>query len=52
MRALQAEGVDTKSFKLDWEKVKTAQKDAAAREVKASMILGKVSERESINATN
>ncbi len=52
LRALQAEGVDPKSFKLDWEKVKTAQKDAALREVKASMILGKVAERESINATN
>ena len=52
LRALQAEGVDPNSFKLDWEKVKTAQKDAALREVKASMILGKVSDRESITATN
>ncbi len=52
LRMLQAEGVDPKSFKLDWEKVKTAQKDAALREVKASLILGKVAERESINATN
>jgi trigger factor len=52
LRALQAEGVDPKSFKLDWDKVKTAQKDAALREVKASLILGKVAERESIIATN
>ncbi|HEY4085722.1 MAG TPA: trigger factor, partial [Bryobacteraceae bacterium] len=52
LRMLQAEGVDPKSFKLDWEKVKTAQKDAALREVKASLILGKVADRESINATN
>jgi trigger factor len=52
LRMLQAEGVDPKSFKLDWEKVKTAQKDAALREVKASLILGKVAERESITATN
>jgi trigger factor len=52
LRALQAEGVDPKSFKLDWEKVKTAQKDAALREVKASLVLGKVAERESIVATN
>lgn len=52
LRELQAEGVDPKSFKLDWEKVKAAQKDAALREVKASLILGKVAERESIHATN
>ena len=52
LRALQSEGVDPKSFKLDWEKVKAAQKDAALREVKASLVLGKVAERESINATN
>jgi len=52
LRALQSEGVDPKSFKLDWEKVKAAQKDAALREVKKSLILGKVSDRESIVATN
>jgi trigger factor len=52
LRSLEAEGVDPKSFKLDWDKVKAAQKDAALREVKASMILGKVAERESIVATN
>ena len=52
LRSLQAEGVDPKSFKLDWDKVKAAQKDAALREVKASLVLGKVAEKESINATN
>jgi trigger factor len=52
LRALQAEGMDPKSFKLDWDKVKAAQKDAALREVKASLILGKVADRESIVATN
>jgi trigger factor len=52
LRALQSEGVDPNSFKLDWEKVKAAQKDAALKEVKASLILGKVAERESIVATN
>jgi trigger factor len=52
LRSLQAEGVDPKSFKLDWDKVKAAQKDAALKEVKASMVLGKVAERESIAATN
>jgi len=52
LRSLEAEGVDPKSFKLDWDKVKAAQKDAALKEVKASMVLGKVAERESIVATN
>ena len=52
LRSLQAEGVDPKSFKLDWDKVKVAQKDAALKEVKASMVLGKVAEKESIVATN
>jgi trigger factor len=52
LRSLEAEGVDPKSFKLDWDKVKTAQKDAALKEVKASMVLGKVADRESIVATN
>jgi trigger factor len=52
LRSLQAEGVDPKSFKLDWDKVKAAQKDAALKEVKASMVLGKVAEKESIVATN
>jgi len=52
LRSLQAEGVDPKSFKLDWDKVKAAQKDAALKEVKASMVLGKIAERESIVATN
>ena len=48
----QQQGVDPKSFNLDWEKVKDAQKEAAMREVKASLILGKVAEREAIGATN
>ncbi len=52
LQALQEQGVDPKSFKLDWNKVKEAQKDDALKEVKASLILGKVAERESIHATN
>ena len=51
LRALAAEGVDISKFNPDWEKVKEAQRDSAVREVKASLLLGKVSERESIYAT-
>ena len=51
LRAMAGEGADLNSIKLDWEKVKVAQRDKALREVKASMLLTRVSERESIHAT-
>ena len=50
LRALAAEGVDPGKLKLDWEKVKTAQHDQALREVKASLLLSKISEKEGIAA--
>ena len=51
LRNMQAEGADIKNLKLDWQKVKGAQRDKALREVKASLLLGKVAEREAIAAT-
>jgi trigger factor len=51
LRAMQAQGSDIKNLKLDWQKVKDAQRDKAVREVKASLLLGKIADRESINAT-
>jgi len=51
LRAMTAEGVDPRSLKLDWKKLKEAQRDKAVREVKASMLLTKISEREAIHAT-
>jgi trigger factor len=48
---MAAEGVDPRSIKLDWEKVKETQRDKALREVKASMLLSKVAAREAIVAT-
>ncbi|MGP8244590.1 MAG: trigger factor [Bryobacteraceae bacterium] len=51
LRSLAAEGVDPNSLKLDWAKVKEAQRDKALREVKASLLLAKVAEREAIHAT-
>jgi trigger factor len=44
--------VDPSKFNLDWDKIKEAQRGAATREVKASLILGRVAEREAIVATN
>jgi trigger factor len=52
LQALAQQGMDPKSFNLDWEKIKAAQHDDALREVKASLILAKVAEREAIGVTN
>jgi trigger factor len=51
LRAMAAEGVDPRSIKLDWNKVKESQREKALREVKASMVLSRVAEREAIGAT-
>jgi trigger factor len=51
LRGLVAQGVDPKQLQLDWAKVRESQKGRAARDVKASLILDKVSEREAIGAT-
>jgi trigger factor len=51
LRSLEQQGQDIKKLKLDWPKIKEAQRDKAVREVRASLLLGKVSERESIHAT-
>jgi trigger factor len=51
LRAMAAEGVDPKSIKLDWSKVRESQRDKALREVKASMLLSRIAEREAIVPT-
>jgi trigger factor len=50
-RTVNAMGVDPKNLKLDWEKLKESQREKAVREVKASLLLGRIAERESIHAT-
>jgi trigger factor len=52
VRSLIDQGVDASKLNLDWEKLKEGQRDRAVREVKASLLLGKVSEREGIAALN
>ena len=51
LRSLAAQGVDPNQIKLDWEKVRESQKDRAIRDVKASLILDKVGEREAVAPT-
>ncbi len=51
LQGLAAEGVDPSKVKLDWAKIKASQRERAIREVKASLLLGRISERENIYAT-
>jgi len=51
LRAMASEGVDPRGLKLDWEKVRESQREKAIREVKASMLLSKIAEREAIGVS-
>lgn len=51
LHSLAAEGIDSSKIQLDWQKLKASQKDKALREVKASLLLSRVAEREAIGAT-
>jgi trigger factor len=51
LRTLAGQGIDPRSIKLDWDKVRESQKDKAARDVKASLMLDKIGQLESIGAT-
>jgi trigger factor len=51
LRAMAADGLDPRKLQLDWEKVKETQRDKAVREVKASLLLSRIAEREAIGAT-
>jgi trigger factor len=50
-RMLEGRGVDLGKIKIDWDRLRETQKDSAVREVKASLILSRISEREAIHAT-
>lgn len=52
LRALAGQGVDPRALNLDWSKIKETQREAAVREVRGSLILGKIAEREAIVVTN
>ncbi len=52
LRALVDQGIDPASLNLDWVKLKESQRDKAVKDVRASLLLDKIAERESIFATN
>ena len=51
LRAMGQQAIDLRSLNLDWAKIKEVQRGDALREVRASLILTKVAEREAIAAT-
>ncbi|HLH00026.1 MAG TPA: trigger factor [Bryobacteraceae bacterium] len=51
-RSLAERGVDPSKLKLDWNKLKDSQRAKAVQAVRASLIVDKIAERESIHATN
>jgi trigger factor len=52
VNSLTQQGIDVKTLGLDWRKMRESMHDAAVREVRASLILGKIAESEAIAATN
>ncbi len=52
LRGLAAQGTDLDSVKLDWAKVKESQRERATQEVRASLLLEKIADRESVVVTN
>ena len=51
LRSLTGQGVDPRTLNLDWEKLKESQIPRALKDVRASLLLEKVADRETIHAT-
>jgi trigger factor len=51
LRELTGRGIDPSKLNLDWAKLKETQREKAVRNVKASLLLEKISDKESIHAT-
>ncbi len=51
LRSIAAQGVDPRKLKLDWEKIRESQKEKAGRDVRASLLLEKIADREAIETT-
>jgi trigger factor len=51
-RDLAERGIDPTKLKLDWAKIKEAQRPKALHDVKASLLVDKIAEREAIAPTN
>ena len=51
LHQLASQGIDPRTLKLDWQKIRESQKGRAERDVRASLILDKIADREAIGAT-
>lgn len=51
LRMVQENGGDPRQMNLDWEKIREARKETAARQVKASVLMDRIARAESIDAT-
>ncbi len=51
LRGLISRGIDPRSLQVDWAKAKEAQKEKSAKDVKASLLIDKIAEREAIHTT-
>ncbi|MBK5290408.1 MAG: trigger factor [Acidobacteriia bacterium] len=52
LRELTMQGVDPRTLKIDWEQARSLQRERAARDVKASLLLEKIADREAIETLN
>lgn len=48
LRPLVAQGLDPSKLNVDWNKLKASQRDRALRDVKASLLISRIAEREAI----
>ncbi len=51
LRNLAGAGVDPRKLNLDWEKLRETRREKAERDVRATLLLDRIAEREAINAT-
>jgi len=51
LRSLAMRGVDPRQVKLDWEKIRETQREKAVRDVKASLLLDRVADKQQIEPT-
>ena len=51
LRSLADQGIDPRTLNLDWDKLKESQAPRALKDVRASLLLEKVADREAIHAT-
>lgn len=51
LRGLSAQGIDPRKLNLDWGKIREAQAPQATKDVRASLLLERIAEREAIHTT-